>query len=121
MVVTTYGKAQAALRLGSNIQTIGWVAVGSGSGAVGTGNINLVAEIDRNAFTSDGIDYSSARKIAFASRFTSVEMSGTQLREFGAFSTGTANTGSLWNREGFAAVNFDGTNELEVEISYEVY
>ena len=45
-------------------------------------------------------------------------MSGTALTEFGMFPSGTTSTGSLWNREGFAGVNFDGTTELQVQITY---
>ena len=44
-------------------------------------------------------------------------MSGTAaLTEFGLFdiASGTGFTGSVWLREGFPGITFDGTNELQI-------
>lgn len=49
-------------------------------------------------------------------------MSGISLTEFGLFdqASGTGFPGSLWQREGFGAITFDGTNELQILTSIEV-
>ena len=119
VVATTAGAELLALRLGSNIPALGWMAIGSGSGTAAVGNKALVAETDRNAFSS--LDYSTARKMLMTADFSSVEMSGTNLREFGAGNFAGAATGSLWNREGFPSISFDGSNELQIQLTYEVY
>lgn len=119
MVVTTYGKESAAIRLGSDIPFVKYIAIGSGSGAVAVGNNTLVAETDRNVFTSTS--FATARKFNFVADFNSIEISGTNLREFGVVASGAAGTGSVWQREGFANIAFDGTNELKVDITWEQY
>jgi hypothetical protein len=49
-------------------------------------------------------------------------MSGTDLTEFGLFdvASGTGFPGSVWQREGFGSVAFDGTNELQILTSLQV-
>ena len=45
-----------------------------------------------------------------------------QLREFGMTISGTGLTGSIWSRTGLAdAITFDGTNELRIEETWEVF
>lgn len=119
MVITTYAKEQLAVRLGSNIGFPICMAIGSGSGLVSTSNVNLIGEVDRQLFTST--DFTTPRNMIVITDWSSLEMSGIQLKEFGAFSTSGANTGSCWNREGFSNITFDGTNELRIEVIYEVF
>jgi len=119
MVVTTYGEEQLAIRLGSNTPFVQYVALGSGSGLTNATNVRLVAETDRNAFTST--DFTTAQQFTFDADYNSVEMSGTLLKEFGVFPSGPATTGSLWQREGLSSVTFDGSNELKIEITWEIF
>lgn len=118
-MITTVGKEKFAIRIGSNIDAPGWCAIGSGSGTVTVGDVKLIFETDRNAFSST--DYITSRKFKMTTDFGSLEMSGTKLTEFGIFTTGLSLAGSLCSREGFAIIEFDGTNELRTEITYEVY
>ena len=117
MVFTDYGRETTIIRLGSDLGSPSFLAIGSGSGAVAVTNTGLVAHTDRNTFSTS--DFTVAKKWTFTADFNSVEMSGTLLREFGVFAESSG--GKLWQREGFASITFDGTNELQVEITWEVF
>ncbi len=121
MVFTDIGKSGTVLAIGSfATNRPQFLAVGSGSGAVAVGDIALVAESGvRKAPTS--LDFSTSQKVTFTVDYNSVDISGLVLTEFGMFTSGAAETGSLWNREGFSSVTFDGTNELQVQLTYEVF
>ena len=116
MTITTVGLENIAVRIGSNITSPSHIAIGSGSGVVLAANTGLVFHMDRNALTSTNM--SGAQQIEFIADFTNVEMSGIGLREFGIFSI--ASGGRLWQREGFASVSFDGTNELQIITTWRV-
>ena len=120
--VTNFGAQALAWRMGSPLNNL-WIsqlAMGSGSGTALVTNVTLVSERDRNEITGSP-DFSTARKVIFTGDFNSVEMSGTQLREFGLFTTGLgANVGSSWLREAFGSIIFDGTNELQVQATIDL-
>lgn len=116
MTITTIGLENIAVRIGSNITSPSHLGIGSGSGVVLAANTGLVFHLDRNALTSTNM--SGAQEIAFTADFTNVEMSGINLREFGIFNLNSG--GKLWQREGFAAVNFDGTNELQIITTWRI-
>lgn len=116
MVFTNFGKQSVAFRLGSSTPTyIGYIGVGNGSGTVGVTNEALISEKYRQAITGSP-DFSTDRKVGFQADFNSIQMSGMNLMEFGLFHTGSATNfpGSLWQREAFGSVVFDGTNELQI-------
>ena len=115
MVMTDIGKSGLGLLLGPSGSRPTYLSIGSGSGAVAVGNTNLIAEV--TGVTPTTTDISVAKEITWTSDFSSVTMSGTQLREFGMKISG----GNVWNREGFAALTFDGTSELQVQVSFQVF
>jgi len=117
MPVTNTGKSGLILFLAGSGVIPDVLAIGSGSGTALITNTNLVAETSSVAFTSR--DISIPQEITYISDFNSVQMSGTNLREFGIKKSGLANT--VWNRESFNTVNFDGTNELQVEVIFNVF
>lgn len=120
MVFTTVGQSGVQVAIGVNGPTRPqYLAIGSGSGADAISVIALVHEVDRNAPTS--INTSTTNKIIYTTDFNSVEMSGIDLREIGMFTESAASTGSCWDKEGFGAVTFDGTNELQVQLTYNIY
>lgn len=95
-----------------------YMAIGSGSGTtLATDNV-LYGEITRRLLTS--VDTTSANEILMVGDWNSVEMSGISFQEFGMFTPSGISTGSLWNRECFTAVQFDGTNDLQVQLTYSV-
>ena len=118
MGITNVGKSGIALLIGNTGLVPLATAIGSGSGAVAIGNVKLIDEVSRKIFTST--DVSILFETAFVSDWNAVELSGLDFTEFGVFSFSGADTGSCWNREGFPAVNFDGTVELQVQTTYKV-
>ena len=96
------------------------IAVGSGSAAfvVSTGSLQAERSGLRAVFTTT--DASTVQYVTYTSDFTTVAMSGTLLTEFGVFSSGAVLSGTMWNRETFTSVTFDGTNELQCQVSFRI-
>ena len=113
--MTNVGKSGIGLLLGPSGTIPDFIAVGSGSGAVAITNTDLIAETNGAAFTST--DISTEKQITWIADFSSVTMSGTALKEFGVKVSGL----NTWNREGFANIDFDGTNELQIEVTFEIF
>lgn len=121
MGFTNIGKSGVTLGIGSLWSgRPQYMAIGSGSGTVASTDVTLVHEVSRTSLTSGSIDIIT-HKIDYVADWNSVTMSGITLRELGMFTDSSDNTGSLWNREGFTGVSFDGSNELQVQLKYEIY
>lgn len=118
MVVTSIGKSGLAWILAGYSAVPGYIAIGSGSGAVSINNTGLAYESDRNPITGSP-SVSILNQVGYVGDFNSVEMSGTLLREFGLFIESSG--GKCHIREGFTAVTFDGTNELQVNIQTGIF
>ena len=120
MVATVAGRSGLALLFSGSIEDRPtYCAIGSGSGTVSVNNTTLVYEFDRNAFTLT--DSSVIKHVTYTCDFNSIEMSGNVLREFGIVSSGNTMSGTLWNREGFTGVTFDGSNELQIQVDFEIF
>lgn len=116
MTFTNTGRSGLALLMtGANIFP-DVISIGSGSGAVAVTNTNLIAETQSFAFTTT--DSSVAQTITWTIDGGAAQMSGTNLREFGLKKSGLSNT--VWNREGFTTINFDGTNEVQIQVSVQI-
>jgi len=117
MVFTTTGLSgvqNAIASISSNRPQ--YLAIGSGvTGATSTDRI-LVHEFARRYRTS--VDTSTANQILFIGDWNGLEVSGLSLTETGMFTESVISTGSLWNREQFTAVTFDGTNDLQIQLTY---
>jgi len=121
MVFTSAGAEFVALRLGSSLpdRYITSIGIGSGSGTASITDLTLIAETDRAVITGSP-NFTELRKAQFQGDFNTTQMSGTFLREFGAFTESGASTGSTWQRESIPALEFDGTNELQILTAIEV-
>jgi hypothetical protein len=117
MVFTTVGQSgvQNAIAVISDNRPQ-YMAIGSGSGAVLASDYKLVHEVAKRVFTS--VDSSVSNEILYIADWNSVEMSGLRITELGALTESGNNVGSLWNREGFIGVDFDGTDDLQVQLTY---
>ena len=121
MVFTTIGQSGTLLAIGSlSPNRPQYLAIGSGSGTALASNVVLLGEELRTSPTSTTLDIPTL-SVQYIADWNSVQMSGIGLREFGMFSDSVASTGSLWSRDAFSAVEFDGTNELQVQLTYEMY
>lgn len=122
MVWTTVGKEFSTFILGGSMTAINsgswWIAIGTGSKTISSTVSGLVTEADRNQITGS-VDTSTAQRLTWTVDYNSIEMSGIQLTEFGLFHVSSGN--KSWIQEGFAAVSFDGTEELQTEIVGKVY
>lgn len=117
MVITNFGRQAVAWRLGSSLPDlyIQHIGIGTGSAEVLVTDTTLVNEVNRTSITGSP-DFSENFKVGFQGDFSATQMSGLNLTEISLTDTasGTGFTGSVWQREGFGSVNFDGTNELQV-------
>ena len=119
MGITNVGKSGMSLLLSQSGTRPGTIAIGTGSGVVDASNVALINMTSRKVFTST--DVATPTETTFVADWNSLEMSGTQLTEFGVFISGTGTTvGRPWSREGFAAIEFDGTNELQIQVVYKI-
>ena len=120
MVVVNYTKNRVALLLGGSIaEEPSYMAIGVGSSTVLTSNTTLLSGTDVQSVTSSS--YPASTKIKWQFDWNSIELSGTQLAEFGMMQSGTSATGSIWSRTVLPSLTFDGTNELRIEETWEVY
>lgn len=119
MVITNYGKEQIALRIGSDINIPVAFGIGTGSTTSSPSDLVLVNESDKQNFSL--VNLSGVRTLTFQGDWNSVEMSGIQLAEWAIFSQSASSTGSVWSREAFTPITFDGTNELQIEETWEVF
>ena len=123
MVISNFGKSGLALLMSPSGTIPRYCAIGSGSGAELNTLGSLIAEVlaQRTDFTSR--DIGTARLVNWIFDFSSTVMSGITLREFGIGQSQTKGTNDLWNREVMAGngVEFDGSNELQIDITFEVF
>jgi len=115
MPFLTTGKSGTALLWTGSYAIPNGIEIGSGSGAKTASTTALVAPLLFRTFTST--DVSTPRMVTFTADFTSTQMSGINLREFAVKASG----GALWSAEGFPAVTFDGSNELQIQVTWEVF
>ena len=122
MVFTNVGKAAIALMMatGSGVHPR-YAAIGSGSGTALATQTALTAEISglRTDYTS--FDSGTTQQIEWTHDFNSVKMSGITMNEFALFSNLTFESGTMFSRVGFENVEFDGSNELQLQIRFETY
>lgn len=120
MVITDYTKNKINLFLGgSQTDFPQYFMIGSGSGAALSSDTELVHAVDRQEFTATS--FPSLQRLTNQGDWNSVEMSGIQLRQFGETVSGTGTTGSMWSIVSLPALTFDGTNELRIEETWEVF
>ena len=118
-MINNYTKNQATLMIGGSITTIPTsMAFGNGSSTVAVTNTTLANGSFAVLLTSKS--YPAFNKITFQADANSVQMSGLQLREFGIMTGLTAN-GSIYDRTVIPALTFDGTNEIQIQTTWEVF
>ena len=120
MVVTNYTRNQMSLLLGGSASNyVEYFIIGSGSGTASASDTALEYAVDRQAVTA--VTYPATQVASWQGDWNSVEMSGIQLQQFGMITSGAGVTGSVWSKTSLPPLTFDGTNELRVEESWEVY
>jgi hypothetical protein len=117
MTITNTGKDYISKIIAGSGTIPNYCAVGSGSGTATASSSGLLSEFDRNTITS--IDYTTTRKITYSTDFSSVEMSGLNLREISI--NHLSSGGQAFSVDRFQAVEFDGSNEAQIEVTWEFF
>lgn len=121
MVTLNYFKQQVALILGgstTNVPT--YFMIGNGSGTVAITQTSLIAPLSRQLMTGSA-DVTAPYFTTLTGDFNSVQMNGISLTEWGITISGGGTTGSMWTRTAVPAIVFDGTNELRIVETTQVY
>ena len=119
-MILNYGKKHMAMIIGGSATDLpNYMMIGSGSGTVASTQTEMINPWDRQAITS--ADCSTAYKVKFTTDWTSAEVSGLQLKEFGMIGSAAGTTGSQWERTTMLNVIFNGTQELRIESNWEYY
>jgi hypothetical protein len=118
-MINNFAKNFISLSIGgSAIGSIGQILLGIGSSTVLATDTQLLTGSVRGTVTST--NYTN-RLVTFQYDFNSVTMSGLNLQELGIIPSGGGLTGSLWSRDVLPAIQFDGTNELQILFNAEVF
>ena len=119
-MILNYAKNQVALLIGGSITTIpGYMMIGSGSGTTTTSMTALIYPLNRNAVTTT--DTTTSYNIVYTGDWNSVQMSGLFLLEYGLTVSGAGLTGSMWSRTDLPSITIDGTNELRIQETMQVF
>jgi len=122
MVFTNVGKSGLALLMARSGALPAFCAIGSGSGAESATIGSLFAEVlstPRKTYTGSP-DTTTAQQVTWTFDFSSVTMSGINLQEFGIAVGSVVGSQDLWNREGIIPIQFDGNQELTIDITFKV-
>ncbi len=126
-MILNWGKTRIPLFLaGSHTDYPTHAMIGSGSGTVNATQTELIYPADRQAITV--ANDSTAYKVKYITDWNAVELSGLDpvngfhLTEWGMCINKAGLTGSLWSRTTMpTAIIFEGTTELRVQETWNVY
>lgn len=117
MVVTNFGRSGNTLLWCGSAEVPRYAAIGSGSGADVASLGSLIAEVGTTRLDYTSRDITTTQEMSWTFDFSSTTMSGVNLTEFGIGGSQAKGTNDLWLREAFGSVAFDGTNELQLQIT----
>jgi hypothetical protein len=110
----------AQILIGESVDIPTYFILGSGSGTAYATQTDLYNPWDRQSVTST--NGSVPLKITWIGDWNAIEMSGNQLREWGMIASGIGTAGSVWSRNTMAnALTFDGTSELRIQETWEIF
>jgi hypothetical protein len=120
-MILNWAKSRVALWLaGSITEYPSYFMIGSGSGTVTTTQTALINPWDRQIITD--INGDTTYKTKWTGDWNSIELSGNKLFEWGLCISGASTTGSVWSRTSLTgSLSFNGTTELRIEETWEVF
>lgn len=113
MGITTIGRESMAFLIANSGTGPTYMAIGTGSSTELISQSGLLTETDRNAFTSTTTSTSS--QVTWTGDWSSTEISGTNLNEFGAFNDSNVDSGNIFHRTVVGSISFVGDRELQIQ------
>ena len=110
-MLVTDGTETIAGAMGGSGLIPSYIALGTGSSTVLSGNTALLTESDRNTLSM--VDSSVAQEVTYTADFSSTEISGNTITEWGLFNAAT--NGSMFVREVIESIAFEGDREFQVQ------
>ena len=117
MALGNLARVSGALVIGNTLQT-GWMVIGSESGTITVNTTGLNHVFRTNQFQGGSVDLSTSQQIIMTANFTSVQLSGLPFRQFGV---AAGSNGQTWQTENAQTITFEGTAELSIEVTFNVY
>jgi len=111
MGITTSCLNQVSKMIATSGAVPSYMAIGISGLTFNSGNTTLGSQWDRNELTS--INTTTAKQILYTADFSSTEMSGCTLFEYGLFNMATG--GTMFHREVLGSIAFIGDTELQLQ------
>jgi len=119
-MIINFGKQELSKLMGGGSAYPQYMVVGTGSATVVSGtSTTLTTESSKKPINT--YELGTAYKVRYIADWTSTELSGLSLKELGTTYLSGTSTGSLFNKEVFTALAFDGTQSLRGEIVFRLY
>lgn len=126
MVITSWTWQSIANLIGGSASTLtlgsGYMNLGSSSGTLTTATTGLTAYMfptGAQQFTGGSADLITLNQIGFTSDWSTSQLSGLVIKQFGIVSD--ASGGKFWQVENMTPITFNGTQELEIYVTWQVY
>jgi hypothetical protein len=113
------GRSGVALAFAGSMTPPSMCDIGSGSGAFAVTRTGLIAPLQTAQYTSR--DISTAQQVIYTFDYSSVTMSGINFREFALRTSGAGFSGTYFSLDNTSPIMYDGSNELQIQITYQVY
>lgn len=115
MVFTDVGRSGLALAFAGSMTKPNHICIGTGSGAITVSRTDLITQAGSTTFTSTSM--ATLKEFNLVADFGATTLSGLTLREFGVKSS----DGTLWEIEALSDIACDGTIEVEIDVTFQVF
>ena len=119
-MMTNYGKSGLALALAGSMTLPTMGDVGTGSAAIAVTRSGLATPAATTYFTTR--DIGTQKQVTYTFDYSSITLSGLLVKEFGIRTSGGGlGSGTFFNIDNSTAVQYDGTNELQLQVTFQVF
>lgn len=109
------GRRSVALLMTGSYALVDGIEIGTGSGTKSPATSGLITPVLFSAFRS--VDSTTPQYVTFVSDFTSVQLSGLSIAELAVKASG----GAYWSADGLPAIVFNGSTEMQVAVTWQVF
>jgi hypothetical protein len=119
-MITNIGRSGLALAFCGSMTIPTMMDIGTGSAAMSVTRSGLVTPAATAFYTTR--DMSTSTEANWTYDFSSVTMSGLAFKEFGLRTSGGGlGSGNFFNVDNVTSLTYDGTNELQIQLTYKIY